>query len=155
MHVDKIALHKELVNRIGNQAADTENRLKGVGSGTQMSHGAQVLQRMTLRLDGEVGRGRAFHGNRLCLNLKGLLRIRGHLHDALDNQGSADIDLGNLREIFHCVRNDDLDRLKVRSVGEHKEAKVFGSSAVSYPTAQLYSLPRICCGVAKQFSEGK
>ena len=62
MHIDEILLLKILVNGIGNQGADTEHGLKGVGPGTQMGDGAQIFKGMTLFLKRVIRSGGSFHG---------------------------------------------------------------------------------------------
>ena len=151
MYVDEIALLEELVDRVGDQTADAEHGLEGVGSGSQMGHGAEVLQRVTLRLDGIVGRRGTLHSHGDGLDLKGLLGVRGHLDLALHDQGRADVDLCHLGKVIQSVGDHDLNGLEVGAVGQHDKTKGLGSSPVSYPTADLHVLARVGVHVAVEF----
>ena len=137
MNVDKITLLEEFVNCIGNQTANAENSLKGIGTRAQMRHCAQIFQRVPFGLDREVGRRRAFHRYMHRLNLKGLLRIRRQLHSSFHDQGRTDIDFCNLVEIIQRFSDHHLYRIKEGAIGEHDETKCLGGSAVSHPPAQL------------------
>ena len=68
-----------------------------------MVDGAQELHGVALGLEGVVAGGRAFHGDFLGLNLKGLLGVRGENQRAADDQSSANVDFGNFLEIFQRV----------------------------------------------------
>ena len=75
-----------------------------------MGDGAQELHGVTLGLQGEVAGGGAFHGNRRSLDLKRLLGIGGFHQGALDDQGCANIDLGDVLEVFQSIGINYLHR---------------------------------------------
>ncbi len=152
--VDKVALHEELMDGEGDQAAHAEHRLEGVGPGPQMGHGAQIFQRVALGLDGEVRRGGTLHGNCLGLDLKGLLCLGRGLEDALDDQRRTDVDLGDLGKVLHLACDDHLHRLEISAVREHHKAKRFGGPAVADPSTDFDGLAGICLGVAEKLPHG-
>ena len=55
MDVDEVPFLEKLVDGVGDHAPHAEHGLEGVGPGTQVGHGAQVLQGVPLGLNGEVG----------------------------------------------------------------------------------------------------
>ncbi len=76
MHIDKSSLHKESMNRIGNQRTHPENGLKGIGPGTQMRNSPEIFKAVPLFLQRIIGSRRAFYKHLLRLDFKRLLCIR-------------------------------------------------------------------------------
>ena len=116
MHIDKIPILEELVNGHGSQTADAEHGLESVGAGAEMGNCTQKLHGVPFGLQGIITGGGAFHGNRLCLNLKGLLGVRSQLDGAAYNQRGADIDLGNLLKIIHGIIIYNLNGVEISTV---------------------------------------
>ena len=154
MDIHKVPILEELVNGHSGETADTEHRLKGVGAGTQMVDGAQELHGVALGLEGIVAGGGAFHGNALGLNLKGLLGVRGENQRAANNQGCADVDFGNLLEIFQGVVIHHLHGGEISTVVQDDEAKLLAAPAVSHPAADVHFGAGIFFGVFEQVTDG-
>ena len=93
MDVDEVALLEELVDGVGDEAADAEDGLEGVRARTQMRHGAQILHRMALGLDGIIRGGRALDEDLARLQLKRLLGLGRQDQRAGDDDGRADVQL--------------------------------------------------------------
>ena len=100
MDVHKAPLLEELVDGEGRHRANTEYRGEGVGPGTQVGDGPQVLQRMALLLERIVRSRGALHFDLRGLELDGLLGLRGIDQGAGDDQRRAHILLGNVLVII-------------------------------------------------------
>lgn len=88
-----------------------------------MGHGTQVFQAVPLLLQGIVrGRG-AFHHHGFCLELKGLLGLRGFHQSAGDHQGGSHIGFGNFLEIIQIIVIHHLQRGEKCAVMEDNEPK--------------------------------
>ncbi len=119
-----------------------------------MRHGAQKFDGMALLLQRIIRRGRALDRDGLGLHLEGLLGL-GRLDErAPDEDGSADVQLGNLRKILHIVVINDLKRREKRAVVDHDEARSSSRRARAHPAADLNGLAGIGGGVFEQFSNG-
>ena len=154
MDIDKVPVLEELVDSHGSQTPDAEHGLEGVGPGPQVSDGPQELHGVPLGLQGIVAGGGAFHGDGAGLNLKRLLGVGGQHQRTLDDQGRADIDLGDLLEIGHGVVVYNLNGGEVGAVIEGDEAKLLASPAVADPAAYLDFRTGIFFGVLEQFTNG-
>ena len=77
MDVDEAAILEEAVDGVGGYTAHPKGGGEQVGSGAQVLNGAQELHAVALLLKGIVGGGGAFHDHGFCLQLKGLLGVRG------------------------------------------------------------------------------
>ena len=77
------------MDRVGNQGAHAEDSLEGVGSGTQMGNGSQILKAVALLLKRIVRRGRALYDNLVRLNLEGLLGLGSSYQSSLYQDGGA------------------------------------------------------------------
>ena len=154
VNVDKIPILEELVDGHGGKAADAEYRLEGVGAGTQMVDGAQELHGVALGLEGVVAGGGAFHRDLLGLNLKGLLGVRGENQRAANDQGGADVDFGNLLEIFQGVVIHHLHGGEISTVVQDDKAKLLAAPAVSHPAADVHFGAGIFFGVFEQVTDG-
>ena len=126
-------LLEELVNRIGNQGANPEYSLEGIGSGTQMRNGSQILKGVALFLQRIIRRGIALYHNLFRLNLEGLLCLRCSNQSSLYNHGRAHVQLGNLFKILHVIMVYDLQCLEAASVSHNQEAEGLGSTVTAEP----------------------
>ena len=147
--VDKVALLEELVDGVGGKAAHAEHGLEHVGARTQMRHRAQILHRVPLGLDGEIGCGRALNEDFTCLNLKRLLGLRRFDKRARDDQGRADVEFGDFSKIGEFCAVDDLYLREKRAVGEVDEAEILRRAQVANPAAELDFLAGIRSGISK------
>ena len=95
VHIQEAAVVEEPVNRLRRQRADPERALEQVGARAQVLNRAQVLQRVALLLQRIVAGALAHHGQRLGLQLEGLLHLRGQLQRAGDADGRAHGDLAH------------------------------------------------------------
>ena len=75
MDIDKVPLLEILVDGVGDQRPHAEHCLKGVGPGTEMGNGPQILKAVALFLQRVIGSGRALHLHRVGLDLKRLLGL--------------------------------------------------------------------------------
>ena len=137
MDVDEVALLEELVDGVGDEAADAEDGLEGVRARTQMRHGAQILHRMALGLDGIIRGGRALDEDLACLQLKRLLGLGRQDERAGDDDGRADVQLGDLGEVRELGAVDDLNLRKERAVGQVDEAEILACAQIAHPAADL------------------
>ena len=135
--IDEIAFLEELVDGVGDEAADAEDGLEGVRARTQMRHGAQILHRMALGLDGIIRRGGTLDEDLAGLQLERLLRVRRQDERTGDDDGRADVQLGDLGEIRKLGAVDDLHLREKRAVGQVDEAEVFAGAQIAYPAADL------------------
>ena len=152
--IDEIPLLEELVDGHGCQAADTEHGLEGVGTGPQVRNGAQELHGVLLGLQGIIAAGGAFHGDGSGLDLKGLLGIGGQNQGALDDEGSAHVDLGDFLEILDGVVINHLNGGEVSTVVQNDEAKLRGRALVADPAADLDFLIDVFFSVLEELANG-
>ena len=152
VNIDKISVLEELVDRHCSQRAYTEHCLEGVGPGTQMGDGPQKLHRVALGLQGIVAGGSTFHSHFLGLDLERLLAIGSQHNSALDDQRSADIDFGNLLEIFDGIVINHLNRGKIGTVVQHNKTKLLAGATISHPTANGDSLISVFFRVLKKLT---
>ena len=124
--IDKAALLEVLMDRVGDQGADTECCLEHVGAGAEMRDGAQILHGVALFLKRVIGSAGALDGDLGCLDLERLLCLGRSDQCAADHQGCADLDFRDLGEVRHVVVVDDLQLVKVSSVADHQEAEGLG-----------------------------
>ena len=141
MDVDEIALLEELVDGVGDEAADAEHGLERVRARTQMRHGAQILHRMALGLDGIIRRRGTLDEDLAGLQLERLLRVRRQDERTGDDDGRADVQLGDLSEIRKLGAVDDLHLREKRAVGQVDEAEVLTGAQIANPAADLDGLP--------------
>ena len=137
MDVDEVALLEELVDGVGDEAADAEDGLEGVRARTQMRHGAQILHRMALGLDGIIRGGRTLDKDLARLQLKRLLGLGRQDERAGDDDGRADVQLGDLGEVRELGAVDDLYLRKERAVGQVDEAEILACAQIAHPAADL------------------
>ena len=153
VHVYKIPLLEEPVDGIGDEAPHPEHSLEGIGPGTQMGHGTQVFQAVPLLLQGIVrGRG-AFHHHGFCLELKGLLGLRGFHQSAGDHQGGSHIGFGNFLEIIQIIVIHHLQRGEKCAVMEDNEAEGLAGPDGAHPAAYADGLSCIARCVLKQIPD--
>ena len=137
MDIDEIAFLEELVDGVGDEAADAEHGLERVRARTQMRYGAQILHRMALGLDGIIRRRGTLDEDLAGLQLERLLRVRRQDERTGDDDGRADVQLGDLGEIRKLGAVDDLHLREKRAVGQVDEAEVFAGAQIAYPAADL------------------
>ena len=143
MHIDKASFLEKAVDGVSRKGADTEYRLKGVGSCAQMGNGAQIFEAVALLLKRIIGRGSALNDNLLRLHLKRLLRS-GRLHDGSGyDYRSTHADFGDGREIGKLIGINHLKRLKKAAVIHDKESKGFGIPVASHPASDCHFFSRI------------
>ena len=124
MDIHKALLLEELMDGIGRHGAHPEHRRERIGSGPQMSDGAQVFHAVALFLQGIFGGGCALHGDNGGLKLDGLLGIGGIHQRAAHNQRRAHVLLGDILIILHdAVFKDHLEALKIAAIVELNKAK--------------------------------
>ena len=148
--IDEVALLEELVDGIGDQTADTEHGLERVRARAQMRYGAQILHRMALGLDGIIRRRRALDKDLAGLQLKRLLRVRRQDERAGDDDGCADVQLGDLGKVCKLGAVDDLHLREKRTVGQVDEAKVLAGTQIAHPAADLDLLAGVGISLFKQ-----
>ena len=90
----------------------------------------------------------------LGLNLKGLLGVRGENQRAANDQGGADVDFGNLLEIFQGVVIHHLHGGEISTVVQDDKAKLLAAPAVSHPAADVHFGAGIFFGVFEQVTDG-
>ena len=150
MDIHEVPLLEELVDGEGNEAPHPEHGLEGIGPGTQMGHGPQELQTVTLLLQGIVRGGGTLHQDAVCLHLKGLLGVGG-LHDgAGDHQGGAHVGLGDLLEIIEIIVIHHLQGCEEGAVVQNDEAEGLAGPDGTNPAAHRDSLTHISGCVAEQ-----
>ena len=134
MHIHKVPLLEKLVDRICDQGAHAEYRLKCIRSGTQVRDGAQVFKAVALFLKRVVRAARALYHNLIRLHLKGLL-CAGSRHDgSRHDHRSAHADLCDLCVIIQLIRRIyDLQRLEKCSVIYDQEPEILGVAVISNP----------------------
>ena len=148
MYVYEASLLEELVNRVGNQGANPEYSLEGIGSGAQMGNGSQILEGVALLLQRIIRRGIALYHNLFCLNLEGLLCLRCSNQSSLYNHSCAHVQLGNLFKILHVIMVYDLQCLEAASVSHNQEAEGLGATVAAEPACYCDFLIQIAFGVA-------
>ena len=119
-----------------------------------MGNGAQKLHGVTLRLQGEITGGGAFHIDGGSLDLEGLLAAGGQLQGAADDEGGTDVDFGDLLEIFDGVVIHHLHGAEIGTVVEHDEAKLLGGAAIAHPATDGHFLTGIGIGVFEKLTNG-
>ena len=137
MYIDEISLLEEFVDGVCNQGTHAEYGLEGVGSRTQMGDGTHVLQAVTFLLQRIIRCGSALDGDLFCLDLEGLFCFRSRNQSSFDDNGSADVDLGQLLEVCHGVVIYDLQGLKKSTVVQYQETEGFGITVAPYPATDL------------------
>ena len=151
--VDKVPILEKLMDGHGCQGADAKHRLEGVGAGPQMGDGAKKFHGVALGLQGIVAGGGAFHLHPGSLNFKGLLAAGGQHYVAGDDEGSTDIDFGNLLEVLNLIVIDHLNGGEIGAVVEDDEAKLLAGPTVSDPTSDLHFFVSVSFCVFEQFSD--
>ncbi len=135
--IDEAVLLEELVDGVSSHTADTERRVKGVGTGAQGGHGAQVLHAHLLFLQGVlIGRAVAQDLHAVGVQLKGLLGLRGE-HDAAHNAQAA-VQAGVDHLLIVCQLagfQHHLQGLEAAAVRQGDEADVLGVTDVLGPAA--------------------
>ena len=96
------------------------------------------------RLAGDGHHGRLQIGRKTRIDhrtdLEGLLCAGGQHQGALDDQGSANIDLGDLLEIFDGIIINDLNGVEISAVIQNDKTKLLAGALIAYPTADLDGL---------------
>ena len=133
MYIYKASLLEELVNRIGDQGTNPEYGLEGVGSGAQMGNRSQILEGVTLLLQRVIRCGIALYSDLCCLNLEGLLCLRGGHQGSLYDNSCAYVQLGDLLEVLHVVMIYDLQCLEIASVSHNQETEGLGTTVAAEP----------------------
>ena len=118
-----------------------------------MRHGTQILHRVALRLDGEVGRGGALDRNLGGLDLERLLGVRRQHEGAAHDDGRADVELRDLGEVRQLGGVDDLDGVKIGAVGQDEEAEVLGGAQIAHPAADADLPAGVLLGFLEQRTE--
>ena len=89
---------------------------------------------MALGLDGIIRGGRALDEDLARLQLKRLLGLGRQDERAGDDDGRADVQLGDLGEVRELGAVDDLNLRKERAVGQ---AEVLTGTQIAHPAADL------------------
>ena len=96
---------------------------------------------MALRLDRKIRRRRALDGDLGGLHLKGLLGVGREHERAGHDDGSADVQFGDLSEVRQLCAVHDLYLGEECAVGEIDEAEILASAQIANPAADLDGLP--------------
>jgi hypothetical protein len=116
-----------------------------VGDGTQILEGVSfLLQRI-------IGRGRTLDLDLGGLEFEGLLCLGRQSENALDDEGRADVLLGQLLIVIQFIRlNNDLKIFQIASVIQLNKAKGIGCVNGSCPSCDGDLSPCICLGLVEQ-----
>ena len=117
-----------------NLASYSEHCREKVGSRAKVCYLTQKFKAVLLLLEGVIGGGSAFHDHRLCLQLEGLLGVRGEHQLAGDDEGGADVLAGHFVVIGQGLFQDYLEVLEAAAVIEGQKAQVFHGTDGSRPT---------------------
>ncbi len=107
MRINKIVLHKEGVYGVGGNRAHSERRTVDVCTGTYMTYGSQILERMTFFLKRIIRCGLPFYLNFGRVYFKRLICLGRHHKYSPDVDCGTDIELGYFVEIgyFSVLKN--------------------------------------------------
>ena len=156
MNVNEVVLGKEGVNSLSRNRTDAEYRAEGVGTGAQMRYGTKVFKRMLFLLERIIGGRGALYDDRVCLDLKGLLRLGGELQRTHNIEGRAAILPGYLLIIIELrLLEDDLKAFKAASVIELDKTEGIGCTNRTAPACNGHGLARKAFGaVVELFDRG-
>ena len=135
MHVDKVLLSEESVNRLGRQRADLEHGVEGVRPRTEMGLGAQVFKGVALFLQRIVRRAQADHFHAFRVQLKGLFELRRPYQRPFHVDRAAQGNPGNIGVIRHGAVADHLQVLKEGTVVHFDEGEGVAGADRAYPAA--------------------
>ena len=135
MYIHKASFLEEAVDGVSAERTDTKHCLEGIGSGTEMRHRPQELQRMSLLLKRIVRRGGSLHGYFFGLDLKGLLCVRCRHQRTLYQDCCSYVQAGDLSEILHGIMIYHLQGLKISAIMQHDKAEGFGVPDAPDPAA--------------------
>ena len=126
VHINEALLLEEAVDRKRDDGSYPEHCLEGVGAGSEMGHGAQILEGMALFLERIVGRRDSLDTYLLSLHLKRLLCIGSGYDLTPCNDGGSDAEMSDLIEVGKSVAVNYLESPEIGSVTQCDEAEALG-----------------------------
>ena len=143
----------ELVDGVGEPAADAEDSAEEVRARPQVGDLAEELHRVALFLERVGGVGLADHGEAGGDNLPFLAGALGLNELAAHLEGGAGVGLGDVRVVGQGGVGDDLDALEAGAVVELDEGEGLGVAAGADPALEQNGVHR-GGGVEGVFDEG-